>query len=132
METSHPDNDADNRLFRLLDAMASEISVWGKEIFHLGDRLIEAIATGGQNDRIREMQHFDVIGQGVLANAGLLKELARRMAAKHTLTNDDIDTLVDSIPFHAIRERLSAALDNRAVDVETIGAETSELFGGVE
>lgn len=128
MQTPRHDNDATGRLFRLLEAIASEISALGNEIFSLGDRLTGAIAAGDQNDRIKELQHFDVIGQGVQAHAEILKTLAQRLDTPRTLTDGDIDTLIGAIPFHAIRERLGAALDNRAADFAALGTETSEFF----
>ena len=128
MHPPHHDNDATGRFSRLLEAIASEISALGNDIFRLGDRLTGAIAAGDQNEQIRELQNFDVIGQGMQSHAGILKTLAERMDAPHMLTNDDIDTLIGAIPFHAIRERLGAALDNRATEFVALGPETSEFF----
>lgn len=128
MQTPQFDNDAAGRFFRLLDAIASEVSTLGDEMLRVGDRLTEAMAAGDQNYQIRELQHFDVIGQGVLAHAGILKALVQYVDTPHVLTNADLDALIGAIPFHAIRERLAAALENREADFSMHGTETSEFF----
>ena len=100
----------DERIVELLHVITEEIYAVASDIVRLGEQLsadIEDVEKGG---RISDMQAFDLIGQNTLAQARLLQEIGRRLAADDRQGIATLVALIEAVPFHRSRQRLGAVL----------------------
>ena len=96
----------DARLVDLLHVVSSELETVANDIVQLGESIAEDRERAGSAD----LQAFDLIGQNALAQARLLGELGRRLATSGNGDVRSLLSLVEAVPFHAVRLRLRAAL----------------------
>ena len=105
------DNEA---LLALLRSVSDELYGLVCEIVRLGESLSADELEGDQNRRICDLQSFDLLAQTALAQARLLQGIERGIAGRHDVNARGIQLLIDDVPFHKARQRLTAAFEGGA------------------
>lgn len=98
-------------LFRLVGAVASELSAFAAAITVLGDSLAATAAARGTIDAVREMQTFDSLAQRARGYASVLHQLAQDTSRSEVEKRYDLELLIDTLPFEDLRGRLLDALE---------------------
>lgn len=108
----------DDALFRMVKAVAAELSVLAQEIVGIGEALSGEHASGA-NNACRNIQMFDLIAQGVDSHASLLMGLmdGNRAGARPTIA--ELRSHIATIPFHSMRRRLLAAIGDTEIEQES-------------
>ena len=105
-------------LLVLLRSIADEIYALVCDMVRLGESL-SAEENPDTASRLRDLQSFDLLTQSALSQARLLQALECSLSKK---CDDGIETvakLIEEVPFHKVRQRLSAAFhENKASPAE--------------
>ena len=96
-------------LLALLRSVSDELYGLVCEIVRLGESLSADELEGDKNRRICDLQSFDLLAQTALAQARLLQGIERGIAGQHDVNANSIQLLIEDVPFHKARQRLSAA-----------------------
>ncbi len=111
--------DTRDRTLRLLRAVSTEMSDLSQDIVRLGEALSSEILAIKQTGRLHDLQSFDLIAQSAQSHAELLHKLIDTMAHAEECEPSRLESLIEIIPFHVVRGRLSAALKGQAAQART-------------
>lgn len=106
-------DDARAALLALLRSISEELHLIACEVVELGEVLSGEHSAAESDMRMRKLQSFDLIGQHVIAQARLLRGLERRLSQDQSGDHDGLDSLIEAVPFHQVRQRLFAAFGGR-------------------
>ena len=96
-------------LLALLRSVSDELYALVCEIVRLGESLSADELEGDRNRRICDMQAFDLLAQSALAQARLLQGIERGLVEHSEGIAKVITLLIEDVPFHKARQRLSSA-----------------------
>ena len=109
---------------RLLKAMAGELRELAIETTRLGEALSGEPAVSVQ--AIELVQRFDIFVQNLQSHALLIDDLSIRFSDQH-MDHAALISVIDRLPFFAMRQRLRRALSGSADDD---GTPSEHLSGG--
>ena len=109
---------------RLLKAMAGELRELAIETTRLGEALSGEPAVSVQ--AIELVQRFDIFVQNLQSHALLIDDLSIRFSDQH-VDHAALISVIDRLPFFAMRQRLRRALSGTADDD---GTPSEHLSGG--
>lgn len=107
---------------RLLRGVSSEMAALSQDILRLGEALSGEMLAIRQTGRMYDLQSFDLIAQSAQSHAQLLHELIEAMSRTEGCDLSDLEKLIQIIPFHGVRGRLSAALNGRSLQEGDVNA----------
>lgn len=96
-------------LLALLRSVSDELYSLVCDIVRLGESLSSDEVDGDKNQRVRDLQAFDLLAQSALAQSRLLQGIERALAGRGEDGGKSISLLIDDVPFHKVRQRLSTA-----------------------
>jgi hypothetical protein len=96
-------------LLALLRSVSDELYALVCEIVRLGESLSADELEGDKNRRICDLQSFDLLAQTALAQARLLQGIECGLAGRPDCSSQNIRLLIDDVPFHKARQRLTTA-----------------------
>lgn len=111
---------------RLLRAVSAEIAALSQDIARLGEALSGEMLAVRETGRMHDLQSFDLIAQSAQSHAQLLHEMIDALSRSDEPRS--LESLIQIIPFHGARGRLSAALNGQ--EPEEHDSET--LDGGAD
>jgi hypothetical protein len=102
--------DSREQAFRLLRAVSVEMAALSQDIVRLGEALSGEMVAIRQSGGMQDLQSFDLIAQSAQSHAQLLHELIDTMSHNGECEPSRLEALIQIIPFHGVRGRLSAAI----------------------
>lgn len=106
--------DTREQALRLLRAVSAEMAALSQDIVRLGEALSDEMVAIKKTGRMHDLQSFDLIAQSAQSHAELLHKLIDAMSETDECEPSFLASLIDLIPFHGVRDRLTAALEGRA------------------
>lgn len=106
-------------LLALLRSVSDELYSLVCDIVRLGESLSADEVEGDRSQRVRDLQAFDLLAQSALAQSRLLQGIEQALAGRSGEGDKSISLLIDDVPFHKVRQRLSTAYaGNEPVEAE--------------
>jgi hypothetical protein len=114
-EMSYSQSDEYAALLALLRTVSDEVYSLACDIISLGESLSLEQGAGSVSRQMRNLQSFDPLGQRAFAQARLLHGIERILVDRAVDWKARVDALIQTVPFHAERQRLSAALQGQEI-----------------
>lgn len=112
VESAAPPDTRDQAL-RLLRAVSGEMAALSQDIVRLGEALSGEMLAIKKTGRMHDLQSFDLIAQSAQSHAELLHKLIDAMSETDECEPSFLASLIELIPFHGVRGRLTAALEGK-------------------
>jgi hypothetical protein len=122
-----PSPDTISAATRLLKAVAGELRDLAGDTARFGESLSGHKAVEATHGSIVLLQQFDLFAQSLDAHAGLIDKLSDHLY-KERIDEEELDDLLDHVPFFGVRKRLTAVVNGHVGEVQAEETADDYLF----